>query len=131
MLTSSGGGGWAAPCRPPRLVLFCRPGGYVYTRSLVSYWVAYATMTLRPSERRNKLLAALVESVPSLTTDQLTDTTSLVRSGLVDSLGLLNIASFVEGEIGHQLDAVTLDPAREWDTIADILEFIRMFDGSE
>lgn len=88
-------------------------------------------MTLRPLERRNKLLAVLVESVPSLTTDQLTDTTSLVRSGLVDSLGLLNVASFVEGEIGRQLDAVTLDPAREWDTIADILEFIRMFDGSE
>ena len=88
-------------------------------------------MTLRPFERRNKLLAVLVESVPSLTTDQLTDTTSLVRSGLVDSLGLLNVASFVEGEIGHQLDAVTLDPAREWDTIADILEFIRMFDGNE
>lgn len=83
-----------------------------------------------PVDRRRKLLAILVESVPSLTTDQLTDATSLVRSGLVDSLGLLNIASFVEGEIGRQLDEVTLDPAREWDTIADILEFIRTFDGA-
>jgi len=83
-----------------------------------------------PVDRRRKLLAILVESVPSLTTDQLTDATSLVRSGLVDSLGLLNIASFVEGEIGRQLDEVTLDPAREWDTIADILEFIRTLDGA-
>ena len=83
-----------------------------------------------PVDRRRKLLAILVESVPSLTTDQLTDATSLVRSGLVDSLGLLNIASFVEGEIGRQLDEVTFDPAREWDTIADILEFIRTLDGA-
>lgn len=50
--------------------------------------------------------------------------TSLIRSGLIDSLGLFNLALWIEKEIGSTLQIASLDPSKEWDTMADILKFI-------
>jgi len=80
--------------------------------------------TLVSSDRRQRLLTVVAETVPAGW--NVTDSTSLIRSGLVDSLGLLNIAAFVERELGREMDAVTLDPSRDWDTVNDILRFIRV-----
>jgi len=54
----------------------------------------------------------------------LRDDTSLIRSGLLDSLGLFNLALWIEKETGSRLDLSSLDPSNEWETIPDILKFI-------
>ena len=79
-------------------------------------------------DRQQRLVAALASAVPSLD-GRLGDAVSLVRSGLVDSLGLLTIATFVEEEIGRPVDGIEFDPEREWDTIAAILKFIQANGG--
>jgi acyl carrier protein len=50
--------------------------------------------------------------------------TSLIRSGLIDSLGLFKLALWIEMEIGSTLQIASLDPSNEWDTMADILKFV-------
>ena len=52
------------------------------------------------------------------------DDTSLIRSGLLDSLGLFNLALWIEKETRSGLDLASLDPSKEWETIPDILNFI-------
>ena len=54
----------------------------------------------------------------------LEDDTPLISSGQVDSLALFNLALWIEKELNAKLDLTTLDPLKEWDTIADILGFI-------
>ena len=55
---------------------------------------------------------------------ELGDDTSLIRSGLLDSLGLFNLAMWIEKESRSRLDLASLDPSKEWETIPDILNFI-------
>jgi acyl carrier protein len=55
---------------------------------------------------------------------EVNDDTSLIRSGLIDSLALFKLALWIEKEVDSKLDITTLDPSNEWDTIADILEFV-------
>lgn len=50
--------------------------------------------------------------------------TSLIRSGLLDSLGLMNLALRIEEEIGRGLDPTSVDLVRAWDTVAAIDAFI-------
>ncbi len=52
------------------------------------------------------------------------DDISLIRSGLIDSMALFNLALWIEQETGSRLDLNTFDPSVEWDTIAGILDFI-------
>jgi acyl carrier protein len=52
------------------------------------------------------------------------DDTSLIRSGLLDSLGLFRLALWIEKETGSKLDLESLDPAKEWDTIREIITFV-------
>jgi len=52
------------------------------------------------------------------------DDTSLIRSGLIDSMALFNLALWIEQETGSRLDLNTFDPSVEWNTIAGILDFI-------
>ncbi len=54
----------------------------------------------------------------------LADDTSLIASGLVDSLVLFNLAAWVEHEVGRPLDLTSFILGAEWDTITDILRFI-------
>lgn len=53
----------------------------------------------------------------------LTDDTSLLRSGLFDSMAVLNLVAWVEAHVGTPLDPMQVDPIRHWDTMRDILNF--------
>ena len=75
------------------------------------------------SDLRDKLIGVILRSSPDHIAD-LTDTTSLIKTGLVDSLGLVEIATYIEREIGRPLDFSRVNPEEEWDTIAGILQFI-------
>lgn len=72
---------------------------------------------------REKLIRAIVPADPDAI-GELTETSSLIRSGLIDSQGLLNIALFVEREIGRPVDLTAIDLVSEWDTIGDVIRFI-------
>ena len=54
----------------------------------------------------------------------LEENTSLIQSGLFDSLALLNLAEWIEQKIGCPLDLTALNLVDECDTIDDILAFI-------
>jgi acyl carrier protein len=69
-------------------------------------------------------LARLLEEGKQDSDGLLGDDTSLIRSGLLDSLGLFNLALWIEKETGSRLDLSSLDPSNEWETIPDILNFI-------
>jgi acyl carrier protein len=56
--------------------------------------------------------------------DGIREDTSLIRSGLLDSLTLFNVAAWIEEKIGAPLDPGTLDLAEEWDTVTGILRFV-------
>jgi acyl carrier protein len=43
---------------------------------------------------------------------------------LLDSLGLFRLALWIEKETRSKLDLESLDPAKEWDTIQKILNFV-------
>lgn len=55
---------------------------------------------------------------------ELRDDTSLIKSGKLDSLSLFNMALFIEHEVGRKIDITRYDLAKEWDTLADIVNFI-------
>lgn len=57
------------------------------------------------------------------------DDTSLIRSGLLDSLGLFHLALWIEKETRSRLDLASLDPSKEWDTIPDILNYVAKHRG--
>jgi len=56
--------------------------------------------------------------------DGLTDDISLLRSGFLDSLALLELVAWIEREIGVPLDLTEIDVVAEWDTITGILNYI-------
>jgi acyl carrier protein len=83
-----------------------------------------ASSTSHP--RLREKLFRVIHGSQGETIGELTETTSLIRSGLVDSTRLLELALFVEQEIGRPLDLSTVDLEREWDTVGAILRFIEM-----
>ena len=54
----------------------------------------------------------------------LDDRTSLVASGLLDSVVLLELAAWIEQELDTDLDMTALDLPDAWDTISSIVDFI-------
>ena len=72
---------------------------------------------------RVQLLDFLRETIsnPSL---ELGDDASLIRSGLLDSSGLFDLALWIENHIKSPIDPASFDLPKEWDTIAGILGFI-------
>jgi acyl carrier protein len=59
--------------------------------------------------------------------EELKEDTSLIQSGLLDSLSLFKLATWVEEEIEGQVDLRTFNLIEEWDTIADILNFVERY----
>ena len=55
---------------------------------------------------------------------QFKEDTSLIQSGVLDSLALFNLALWIEQQIDPQVDLTAFDLAKQWDTMADILRFI-------
>jgi acyl carrier protein len=54
----------------------------------------------------------------------LSDDTSLIRSGLFDSLALVQMVEWIERQIRTEVDLTAFDLSKEWDTIPAILRFI-------
>ena len=52
------------------------------------------------------------------------DDTSLIRSGLLDSMALFNLALWVEERVTPGLDLTAFDLAAEWDTLRLLRAFI-------
>lgn len=52
------------------------------------------------------------------------ENTPLIRTGALDSAALLNLAEWIEREVGSPLDLTSFDVAREWNTAASIGKFI-------
>jgi len=79
------------------------------------------------SDRSLRLLALvrdLLEESGNELPDELDEQTSLLRSELLDSLALLQIAEWVSDELGGRLDLESANIREEWDCVADILAFI-------
>ena len=52
------------------------------------------------------------------------DDTSLIASGLVDSVGLFEMLLWIEEQTGAMIDPGTVDVRREWDSVGAILRYI-------
>ena len=61
---------------------------------------------------------------------ELRENTSLIQSGLIDSLTVLQLAEWIEQHIGFEIDMTTFDPLEEWDTMKAILTFIETKKGA-
>ena len=72
---------------------------------------------------REELLTLIAEATP-LRHQVIADRTPLITSALVESLTLLNVAMWVEQQIDPTVDITAFDLTVEWDTVADILNFI-------
>jgi acyl carrier protein len=82
--------------------------------------------------RRERLLEFVrgrLEEAHSEGIEPLTDETSLLRSRLLDSLAILQLADWIDTELGVPLDLQRVDLAAEWDTIASILAFVLRHGG--
>ena len=69
-------------------------------------------------------LVAFLEAQETDLSERLTDTTSLIQSGALDSLAVFNLTAWVERELGRDIDPTTFDLAAEWDTIDQIVSFV-------
>jgi acyl carrier protein len=69
-------------------------------------------------------LIAFLKSRDVLLPEGWDDDTSLIRSGILDSLGLLELILWLEQRLGRPLDPTALDLASELDSIRDILGFL-------
>ena len=78
---------------------------------------------------REKLIVILETSNAELDGDLQGDT-PLIKSGRLDSLGLFNLALFVESESGREVDITAYDLSKEWNTIDDLLNFITRLKAS-
>jgi acyl carrier protein len=77
------------------------------------------------SERRERLLGLVRELLEEAEVDaEVDESTSLLESELLDSLALLEIASWVDDELSGGLDLETLDIRAEFDSVAAILSFV-------
>jgi acyl carrier protein len=56
---------------------------------------------------------------------KLSANSSLIKSGLLDSAAILNLAEWIQREVGPNVDLLQFDLSKEWETVADIESFIR------
>ncbi len=71
----------------------------------------------------DELRAAIELSGVALPRD-VDDDTSLIRSGLLDSMALFNLALWVEERVAPGLDLTSFDLAAEWDTLRLLQAFL-------
>jgi acyl carrier protein len=73
---------------------------------------------------RDEIVALIEESNVDLQCS-IDDRTSLIKSGLFDSLALFTLTVWIQKQIGDEMDFTQFDLAEEWDTIDSILTFIK------
>ena len=76
-------------------------------------------------------LVAFLEELDLEESCEFKEDTSLIKSGVLDSLNLFKLATWIEAEIDNQIDLTEFNLLEEWDTIADILNFIELHRGTE
>jgi acyl carrier protein len=81
-------------------------------------------MSAGRSEQLVKLVEELLEEAERVVDGPLEDDTSLIESGLLDSVSLVQVADWVDEQMSGQLDLKNTNIAEEWDTIVQILRFI-------
>ena len=69
-------------------------------------------------------LRALIEGWDLDLDAGLRDDTSLIRSGVLDSVALFQLVLWLEEKLGKPVNPAEYDLIAEWDTIDDILGFI-------
>lgn len=69
-------------------------------------------------------LIALVESWNLAMPPNWDGESSLVRSGILDSLALFRLILWIEEQVGKPVDPTTIDLASELDTIHDVVRFV-------
>jgi len=72
---------------------------------------------------RAELLRVIREAGKSAP-DDVQDDASLIRSGLLDSTALFELAVWIEERITPGLDLTTFDLAEEWDTLGKLMRFV-------
>lgn len=75
-------------------------------------------------------LLALLDSWDLELSEPLKDDTSLIKSGIFDSLALWNLLLWVEEQIGRPVDPTSIDLVEEWDTVADVIRFLERHAGA-
>ena len=69
-------------------------------------------------------LQALIRSWNPAAPSDLDDHTSLIASGLIDSLSLFNLILWIEAKSSQSIDPAAVNVTRDWDTIAAILQYL-------
>jgi acyl carrier protein len=59
------------------------------------------------------------------------DDTPLISSARVESIALLNVALWVEEQVDATVEITSFDLAMEWDTVAQILDFVEKHRGHD
>jgi acyl carrier protein len=77
---------------------------------------------------RDEIEHAIEESGAQLPPD-LDDHRSLIRSGILDSIALFELALWVESRVAPGFDITAFDVAEEWDTIDKLLAFVAKHGG--
>jgi acyl carrier protein len=71
--------------------------------------------------------ARLIEYLESITPNsdvRLDEKTRIFDKGLFDSLALVQLVAWVEGEVGRSIDPQTIDFVEEWATIGHVAAFV-------
>ena len=58
------------------------------------------------------------------------DDTSLIVSGLIDSVGLFQMLLWIEEKVGSSIDPAQVDWRRDWDSVGAILLYIEQRRGA-
>jgi acyl carrier protein len=70
-----------------------------------------------------ELRALIVSGTPGLDRN-LSESESLIVSGLLESTTLVSVALWVEDRIGREMDLGAFDLVAEWDTMEAIVDFV-------
>jgi len=83
-----------------------------------------------PTKDLNQAIRKALITRFGVSKEALEDETELFSSGLIDSLSVIDLVSFVEGEIGEPVppEQITLE---NFDSIAKIVAFSRQLTGEE
>ncbi|HUJ71763.1 MAG TPA: hypothetical protein VLZ30_05930 [Verrucomicrobiae bacterium] len=73
---------------------------------------------------RSRLLS-FIRGLNTETHSELDERTSLLQSGLLDSAATLQLAEWIQREVGADVDLLQFDLSKEWNTIIDIENFIQ------
>jgi acyl carrier protein len=69
-------------------------------------------------------LVRVMEASGAMLPDDIDDDASLIRSGLLDSSALFELALWIEDRVAQGLDLTSFEVADEWDTLAKLQRFI-------